>query len=145
MTAHSVPACNTFPHNYRCMNVILLSYVDSYKHFNVKPVGIVSIEERHRTCSSPRRTFFLHALSFQYTSKLCVTFLNLFLVYFIFKIFITQLSHSIVSCAIFFKNIVQLFINFTHSSVDIGLLTFCKNAKKLFYCSRELSLFWLNK
>ena len=37
---------------------------------------------KHKTCSSPRRTFFLHALSLQCTSKLCVTFLNLFLVYF---------------------------------------------------------------
>ena len=32
------------------------------------------------TCSSPRRTFFLHALSFECTSKLCGTFLNQFLV-----------------------------------------------------------------
>ena len=37
------------------------------------------------TCSIPRRTFFLHALSFEYTSKLCVTFLNQFLVYFHIK------------------------------------------------------------
>ena len=35
----------------------------------------------NKTCSSPRRTFFLQALSFQCTSKLCVNFLNLFLVY----------------------------------------------------------------
>ena len=34
------------------------------------------------TCSSPRRTFFLHALSFECTSKLCITFLNQFSVYF---------------------------------------------------------------
>ena len=47
--------------------------------------------------------------------------------------------------ALFFKNIAQLFINFTRSFVAIELLTFCKNAKKLFYCSRELSLFWPNK
>ena len=45
----------------------------------------------------------------------------------------------------FFKDIEQVFINFTHSLVAIELLTFCKNTKKLFYCSRELSLFWLNK
>ena len=44
----------------------------------------------------------------------------------------------------FFKNIVQLFIKFTHSFVDIELLNFYKNAKP-FYCLRELSLFWLNK
>ena len=34
------------------------------------------------TCSSPRRTFFLHALSCECTSKLCITFLNQFSVYF---------------------------------------------------------------
>ena len=30
----------------------------------------------------------------------------------------------------FFKNIVQLFIKFTHRFVALELLTFCKNAKK---------------
>ena len=45
----------------------------------------------------------------------------------------------------FLKNIAQLYINFTHSFVAIELLTFCKNAKILFYCLRELSLFWPNK
>ena len=34
------------------------------------------------TCSSPRRTFFLHALSFECTSKLCGTFPNRFSDYF---------------------------------------------------------------
>ena len=34
------------------------------------------------TFSSPRRTFLLHALSFEYTSKLCITFLIQFSVYF---------------------------------------------------------------
>ena len=49
------------------------------------------------------------------------------------------------SAPLFFKNIAQLYINFIHSFVAIELLTFCKNAKELFYCSRELSLFWQNK
>ena len=40
---------------------------------------------RYRTCSSPRRTFFLHALSFECTSKLCITFLNQFSAYFHIK------------------------------------------------------------
>ena len=35
-----------------------------------------------KTCSSPRCPLFLHALSFECTSKLCITFLNQFLVYF---------------------------------------------------------------
>ena len=34
------------------------------------------------TCSSPRLQLFLHALSFECTSKLCINFLNQFLVYF---------------------------------------------------------------
>ena len=98
------------------------------------------------TCSSPRRTFFLHALSFECTSKLCITFLNQFSVYFrIFKMHNTILSLNCVVRHSFFKNNLQLFIKFTHSFLAIELLTFCKNVKKLFYCSRELSLFWLNK
>ena len=63
---------------------------------------------------------------------------------FLFKECITQLIHWIVSCTIFQK-VFQVFIKFKHSFVAIELLTFYKNAKKLFYCSRELSLFWLNK
>ena len=98
-----------------------------------------------QTCFSPRRTFLLHALSFQCTLKLWITLLNQFWFIFIFKKRITQFSHLIVSCANFFINIPQLYINFAHSFVAIELLTFCKNAKKLFYCSRELSLFWPNK
>ena len=39
-------------------------------------------QAQHETCSSPRRTFFLHALSFECTSKLCIPFLNQFSVYF---------------------------------------------------------------
>ena len=52
------------------------------------------------------------------------------------------LHHLVVelcSALFFFKNILQLYINFTHSFVAIELLTFCKNAKKLFYCLRELA------
>ena len=37
------------------------------------------------TCSSPRRPLFLHALSFECTSKLCGTFLNQFSDYFHIK------------------------------------------------------------
>ena len=35
-----------------------------------------------RTCSSPRHPLFLHALSFECTSKLCINVLNQFSVYF---------------------------------------------------------------
>ena len=44
-----------------------------------------NISQVRLTCSSPRRTFFLHALSFECTSKLCGTFLNQFLYYFHIK------------------------------------------------------------
>ena len=42
MTAYSVTVYNTTPHDYRYMNTIRLSYVDSYKHFKVTNVRIVS-------------------------------------------------------------------------------------------------------
>ena len=41
----------------------------------------------------------------------------------------------------YFKYNLRLFIKNMHSFVAIELLTFSKNAKKLFYCSRELSVF----
>ena len=50
----------------------------------------------------------------------------------IFKECTTQFSHWIVQCAIFFKNIVQLFIKFTRSFVAIELLTCFINAKNYF-------------
>ena len=40
------------------------------------------IKDQFKTCSSPRRPLFLHALSFECTSKLCINFLNQFSVYF---------------------------------------------------------------
>ena len=63
---------------------------------------------------------------------------------FIFKNALHNLVSELCS-APFFKNILQVFIKFTHSFVAIELLTLCKKAIKLFYCSRELSPFWLNK
>ena len=39
----------------------------------------------------------------------------------------------------------QLFIKVTRNFVAIELLTFSKRLKFHFYCSRELSVFWLNK
>ena len=38
-----------------------------------------------KTWSSPRRPLFLHVLSFECTTKLCINFLNQFSVFFIFK------------------------------------------------------------
>ena len=47
--------------------------------FTISGIGYIM------TCSSPRRPLFLHALSFQCTSKLCSTFLNQFSDYFHIK------------------------------------------------------------
>ena len=46
---------------------------------------LTTLKQSPMTCSSPRRTFFLHALSFQCTSKLCGTFINQFSDYFHIK------------------------------------------------------------
>ena len=46
----------------------------------------------------------------------------------------------------FFKNIVQVFIKFTHSSVAIELLTFCNNAKKtILLLKSALGIPYINK
>ena len=44
--------------------------------------NIVTTSKVHMTWSSPRRPLFLHALSFDCTSKLCINFINQFSVYF---------------------------------------------------------------
>ena len=118
-----------------CCKNILRATVNYHSHVRL-----------NMTCSSPRRTFFLHALSFQCTSKLCNTFINQLLVYFhIYKMHNTVQSLNCVVPYLFFKYSLQLFINFTPSFVAIELLTFCKNAKNYFIASRKLSLFWPNK
>ena len=49
------------------------------------PSNLKKLQHLLSTCSSPRRPLFLHALSFQCTSKLCGTFLNQFSDYFHIK------------------------------------------------------------
>ena len=105
-----------------------LKMVTSFKY-----LGIVLL-----TCSRPRRPLFLHALSFESTSNMCITFLNQFLVFFIFK----NALHTLVielCCTTFFFNILQLFIKFTHSFVAIELLTLCKKCKKNYFITQESS------
>ena len=80
------------------------------------------------TCSSPRRTFFLHALSFEFTSKLCITLLNQFYFIFILKYGIHNLVIELCRAPFVFKCIAQLFIKLTHSFLAIELLICCKNA-----------------
>ena len=63
-----------------------LDLIGAFLQSNVKHRVFVESDIRYGeyflTCSSPRRTFFLHALSFECTSKLCGTFLNQFSDYF---------------------------------------------------------------
>ena len=40
---------------------------------------------------------------------------------------------------------LRFIIKVAHSFVAIGFLTFFKNIKFHFYCSRKLSVFWINK
>ena len=67
-------ACNT------CRKYSFSSIADSIEEvcntFRLRRILV------YQTCSSPRRSLFLPALSFQCTSKLCITFLSQFLVYF---------------------------------------------------------------
>ena len=44
--------------------------------------ALIAFRKKHKTCSSPRRTIFIHVLTFECTSKLCITLLNQFSVYF---------------------------------------------------------------
>ena len=97
---------------------------------------------KYMTCSRPRRPLFLHALSIECTSKLCINFLNQFSVYFhILKMHYIIQSLNCVVHKKYFQNILQLLIKFTHSFVAIELLTFCKNAKmqKTYFIARESS------
>ena len=41
MPVCSVPACDTPPYVYMCINIILLSYVDSFKHLKLTSVRVV--------------------------------------------------------------------------------------------------------
>ena len=50
------------------------------------------------TCSSPRHPLFLHALSFECTTKFCINFSTNFQFIFTLKQFTTQFSNFIVSC-----------------------------------------------
>ena len=53
------------------------------------------------TCSSPRRPLFLHVLSFECPSKLCINFLNQFSVY--FHIQIAHYTIQSLNCEVHWK------------------------------------------
>ena len=54
-----------------------------WEKFDCENDDLTAIEMVEKTCSRSRRTFFLHSLSFECTSKLCITYLNQFSVYFL--------------------------------------------------------------
>ena len=87
-------------------------------HTNVRHPGeyMMCVIIRHlQTCSSPRQTFFYTRSHLSALQNCALLFSTNFQFIFILKECITHFSHWIVSCPIFFKNIVQAFIKFTHS------------------------------
>ena len=64
---------------------VIYGYFPAFVHMvwqSTKVDICASILSSLQTCSSPRRPLFLHRLSFECTSKLYITFLNQFSVYF---------------------------------------------------------------
>ena len=98
------------------------------------------------TSSSPSRPLFLNALSFECTTDLYIDFLNQF---FILFSLLNSARHNLVGelCRALktFQRYLRLSRKFAHSFVAIELLIFFKNEKFHYYCSREMSIFWLNK
>ena len=92
----------------------------------------IRIDRRKRhemTCSSPRHPLFYTHSHLSALQNYALLFSTNFWFIFIFK----NALHNLVSelCrAPFFKNIVQVFIKFTHSFVALELLTFWKKSKK---------------
>ena len=74
--------CNIFKSNKMLALLIDILSIKCVHEFLKILVLIIYILNMILTCSSPRRPLFLHALSFECTSKLCIHFLNQFLVYF---------------------------------------------------------------
>ena len=79
------------------------------------------------------------------TLKICLLiFSTNFQFIFTFKKCTTQFSHWIVSCTKNISSVKRFFSKVTRSFVAIELLTFFKNANFHLYCSRDISVFWLN-
>ena len=113
---------------------------------NITGALILNSSKKYKlwTCSSPRRPLFYTRSHLSALQNCALLFSTNFKFIFTFKNCTTQFSHWIVLCT---KNIsiLCLFIKITHGFLAIELLTFFKNARFHFYCSRELSLFWLYK
>ena len=105
----------------------------------------IIIDVRIRLVPAQDVHYFYTRSHFNALQNCAVLFSTNFQIIFLFKNALHNLVIELCSALIFLKNNLQLYINFTHSFVAIELLTFCKIPKKLFYCSRELSLFWPNK
>ena len=66
-----------------------------------------SLKKMDMTCSSPRRPLFLHALSFECTSKLCAIFINIIFVYFHGK----RMHNTIQSLNYAMRNCFSIFLH----------------------------------
>ena len=117
----------------------LLPYIFPKIHSIISPSWhtILDLFQPKTSTFSTRALISVHLKTVRYFSQ------PIFSLFSYLKNALHNLVIELCSALFFFKNIVHLSISFTHSFVAIKLLTFCKNAIKLFYCSRELSLFWL--
>ena len=70
------------PDNGRSTGSYIIFYQVGPIYHGTNVPGPVAQSIAERTCSSPRRPLFLHTLSFECTSKLCVTFLDQISVHF---------------------------------------------------------------
>ena len=132
-------------HIYFGLWSMLLDQIQVFLVHKGNTTNMIECIERDRDLFHPKTELFstraliwVHFKTVHYFSQL------IFSLFSYFKNALHNLFIKLCS-APFFKNIVQLFIKFTHSFLAIELLTFWKKCKKIFYCSRELSLFWLNK
>ena len=96
------------------------------------------------TWSSPRRHIFVQRILLGKLQSCTIISQQLYFIL-VFKYCRTRSSHWIVLCTRNNLSFLHSFSKLLHSFVSIELFNFIKNAKSHFYCSREISLFGLNK
>ena len=120
-------------------------------------IGIIMSLDAIITKGSPWVTTYLRLvpaqhINFFYTcfhlsalQKCSLLFSTNFQFIFIFKKCTTQFSHWIVSCIVSLQKYCTDFYQICAQFCSSWIIDFFHKCKKLFYCSRELSLFWTNK
>ena len=86
---HHIKICATYLYMANSLLIIDHKIVQKWANAVLTPIHTVSVGPMHKA----RRTFFLQALSFECTSKLCITFLDQFQFIFVFKECTIQFSH----------------------------------------------------